>query len=66
MEKPLHPSELKIRVAEQMWKECRSKGDPIEPPLAIYAMAEIAIKEIYVNVDKMLLNMIRDRLEELL
>lgn len=66
MSRHLYPSELKIKVAEEMWKICRSTGDPIEPPLAIYAMAEVAIKEVYINVDKMLLETIKDRLEGLL
>jgi len=66
MEKPLHPYELKIKVAEEMWKVCRSKNDPIEPPLAIYAMAEVAIKEVYLNVDKMVLETVKSRLEGLL
>lgn len=65
MDRPLYPGELKIKVAEEMWKTYRSPGDPIEPPLAIYAMAEVAIKEIYSNVDKLLLEIIRDRLEGL-
>ena len=65
MNKPLYPRELKIKVAEEMWKTSRSPGDPIEPPLAIYAMAEVAIKEVYSNVDKMLLETIKDRLEGL-
>lgn len=65
MDRPLYPGELKIKVAQEMWRTCRSKGDPIEPPLAIYAMAEIAIKEVYANVDKMLLETIKDRLEGL-
>ena len=65
MNRHLYPRELKIKVAEEMWKVSRSPGDPIEPPLAIYAMAEVAIKEVYSNVDKMLLETIRDRLEGL-
>jgi hypothetical protein len=65
MDKPLQPYELRIKVAEQMWRTSRSPGDPIEPPLAIYAMAEAAIKEVYLNVDKMLLETIKDRLEGL-
>lgn len=65
MNRPLYPNELKIKIAEKMWSVSRSTGDPVEPPLAIYAMAEIAIKEVYANVDKMLLETIRSRLEDL-
>ena len=65
MDKPLQPFELKTKVAKQMWLTSRSPKDPIEPPLAIYAMAEVAIKEVYLNVDKMLLETIKTRLEGL-
>jgi len=65
MDRPLYPSELKIKIAEEMWKVCRVAGDPVEPPLAIYAMAEVAIREAYSNVDKLLLETIRSRLEGL-
>lgn len=66
MDKPLHPHELRTKVAEEMWKACRSHADPIEPPPPVYAMAEVAIKVIYINVDKMLMETIKNRLEGLL
>lgn len=66
MDRPLYPNELRSKVAEEMWKACRSNNDPIEPPPALYAMAEVAIREIHINVDKMLLETIRNRLEGLL
>jgi hypothetical protein len=66
MDKPLHIPELREKVARKMWEVCRSSNDPLEPPLATYVMAEVAIKEIYGNVDKILLETIRNRLEGLI
>ena len=65
MDKPLHMRELRQKVAERMWGVCRSGHDPISPPPVIYAMTEAAIDEIYRNVDKMLMQTIKDRLEGL-
>jgi hypothetical protein len=66
MDKPLHMRELRQKVAERMWSVCRSELDPVEPPPVIYAMTETAINEIYMNIDKMLMQTIKDRLERLI
>lgn len=66
MDRPLYPSELRNKIAEEMWNVSRSDNDPIDPPPVVYAMAEIAMREVHINVDKMLLETIKHRLEGLL
>jgi hypothetical protein len=64
-DKPLDLWQLERIAAAKAWEDYRKVNDPKEVPPAFYKAVSVVIKESYLNVDKMILTMISQRLEEL-
>lgn len=65
MNQPLTALELRTRIAEKAWR-IYSDGESCESmPLDFYRIAEMAIVEVHSNVDRMLMQTIKERLEGL-
>lgn len=65
MDQPLTALELRTLIAEKAWR-IYSGESANNMPIDFYRIAEMAIVEVHTNVDKMLGQQIRDRLEKLL
>lgn len=57
---------LRAIIARKAWDLYKTEEIPSEVPAEFYAIAEMAITQVYANVDKMLSATIRARLENLL
>jgi hypothetical protein len=64
-DKPLTINELRRVAAAKAWNACRSDNDPIQVPENFYYIVDLIIKECYVNLDKMILCVIKQRLDSL-
>lgn len=65
IDKPYEIWQLRRIAAAKAWEAYRSDTDPEKVPLAFYNAVDIVIKESYKNVDKMVQETIRQRLESL-
>jgi len=65
-DKPLSVNMLRAIIARKAWDLYKKQEIPTEVPSEFYAIAEMAIMETYANVDKMLTDTIRNRLEKLI
>jgi hypothetical protein len=64
--RPLEYSELRKVIAQKAWSIwCPSRPLP-SVPAEFYNIAEVAIKEVQSNVDKMITEAVKSRLENLL
>lgn len=65
MDQPLTALELRTRIAEKAWRIY--SGESVDDmPIDFYRIAEMAIVEVHANVDRMLGQQIRNRLEKLM
>lgn len=63
---PLSAFELRTLIAERAWR-IYSEGESVQSiPLSFYRIADMAIVEVHKNVDRMLVETIKGRLENLL
>lgn len=65
MDQPLTALELRTRIAEKAWR-IHSGESADDMPIDFYRIAEMAIVEVHSNVDRMLGQQIRNRLEKLM
>jgi len=64
--RPLYFSELRREIAEKAWEIWNPTRPLPRIPTEFYQIAEMAISEVHVNVDKMISETIKQRLEKLL
>jgi hypothetical protein len=65
-EHPISISMLRKVIAHQAWDIWSKTENPSPVPDEFYQIADMAIKEVYDNVDKMITDTIRNRLEKLI
>jgi hypothetical protein len=65
IDKPLDIPDLRRAVARKAWDVYRGPSDPVDIPPSFYYAIDIVIKESYNNVDKMIADNIRRRLDGL-
>jgi hypothetical protein len=66
IDKPLSIAELRKVAAKKAWEIYTGDTDPVDIPMSFYYAVDICIKESYDNVDKMITEGIRKRLDDLL
>lgn len=64
--KPISYSILRELIAKQAWEIWSEKSPAPPTPIEFYQISEMAIREVQLNVDKMVAEIIKSRLETLL
>lgn len=65
MDKPLDLWQLREVAATKAWEVYRADSDPEQVPLKFSCAVDVIIRETYINVDKMITESVRNRLENL-
>lgn len=64
-DRPLDLLQLRMILARKAWNQYKGDSDPYEVPSAFYSVTDLIIKESYNNVEKMIAETIKQRLNSL-